>query len=199
VSKKFAFALLVILFLFPVDRGIDYKQVPIVMADDMMNIIRKKPLPDDIWEVIGQPQNPQRVPWKFGKGEINWEISFTAPHDGILRYTLYITDNMIMTMAGGMYFNIQRGVTYDALEKIFVDKLTEYFSASPDETEREIVDPGKSRNKFTWRVKHMGAEYDFHLYIIHDKRSLAHPTYPRFLWEKLDDVYVSLYFERQFE
>jgi hypothetical protein len=103
-------------------------------------------------------------------------------------------------MGANKTFPIQKGMSYQTIEKIYRDSLTGYFRSFPAERKITSYFDDTQRNGFVWTAKRTdGSTYMIELYLTHHKfwsRDLngCSKYNLKSLWEKNEEiaVYISL-------
>lgn len=160
-----------------------------IAVRDLMKVLAEKPTPEMIGETIGVETHPVVKPWPQGRTKIIQRFDFDFP-DKNMSYIFYVDDNKIVRMGSNEMFNLQRGIRYDELEKIYLTVLTKYFGSLPVKSSTQDTFGG-SRKSFVWMTQNNMIE----LFIAYDKRSLAQNSVVSFLWRKRDEISVSIFAE----
>ena len=181
ISNKLAIALTVtILLTYSTRDTTDYAGNILEAASIITRVARENPEPLKIAETIG----PIASQGRGAAPEGGYSQIFQKPSSNI-QYYFFIYSNKIAWMNSLELVYIPRGVTYETLEKIYVEKLTNYFGYPPKIKNIPSIHPAKRRRSFTWK--------DAELYLIYDKRPSVRKSISH-LWKKNDEIGVCINF-----
>jgi hypothetical protein len=189
IDNKLFFSLIALLILMNVSREENHVLNAQIAVRDLMKVLAEKPPPEMIGKTIGVETHPTVRPWPQGQTKIIQRFDFGFP-DKNMSYIFYVDDNKIVRMGSNEMFNLQRGIRYDELEKIYLTVLTKYFGSLPVKSSTQDTFGG-SRKSFVWMTQNNMIE----LFIAYDKRSLAQNSVVSFLWRKRDEISVSIFAE----
>jgi hypothetical protein len=196
MSRKLAVALIIIYMLAQSSQETDYGHDANMAVDALVRVFNENPSPADIGTIIGYKGKPEYRAWTDGLAR----YTFAPPGKG-MRYVFFADgSDCIVRMGANKTFPIQKGLSYQAIEKICRDSLTGYFRSFPAERKITSYFDDTQRNGFVWTAKRAdGSTYMIELYLTHHKfwsRDLnGYFKYNlKSLWEKNEEiaVYISL-------
>jgi hypothetical protein len=195
IGNKLLLFLIAVLVLMNVSREENHALNAKMAVSNLLKVLAEKPPPEMIGEKIGVKTPPTVRPRPQGQTKIIQRLDFGFP-DKNMSYIFYVDDNKIAHIGSNETFNLQRGIKYEELEKIYLTALTKYFGFPPVESSTQNTFGG-SRKSFIWISHDNNLSARVELYIIYDKRSLAKHNMAHFLWRKRDHFSASIFAENQ--
>jgi hypothetical protein len=169
ISRKFALLLTVILALiFFSEESADYAGDIRSTVDDMLNILSKKPAPDEMETLLRQSGAKNYTLPRFTENRIK-----VVSASGMM-LSFWVEGGRAVSVSGTLIINLKRGLPFELLEKDVVDSLERYFGHSPEIVPVYTYVPpfvpepaGFRGEEYVWKAWRNGAFYDISLSVKH--------------------------------